>query len=422
MDIRSILQRFGCIQEGNEGNERDEGDEQDETMHEESWDDKAQDDELIEEYMAMNGNERESGPGRDAAAGGNDRTDAAQLLQLGGALLQLVSCDLFTLGDMVYDPLLSSRRFPLSYRWGRCTAVRSPSNPAHVKGNELVRTQAVATHGNDRKGTETVAEMNVARGFWSLSQLLLSNAYGRRLLATGDPTSHDVEVGSFSYLCRLPLSIEKVDQTPRSAGPSSAASSDPPIELPGGGVGTDTLEGRGSSALGSGDGGEGDSTSAPAGEPRGSSRAQDVGGGDGAATAGDGGGAPDVSERRRDDDSGRLVGRLRSGAPRWSAAGTQLLETKQAQKEELRTMRAEALCAAYPVRMPTVYWLEGDGDGDELRLGLGATALHMHSGKDNFSDWSVSNMTPSKEERLLAVRKSQPLFIGDLTPLELDVP
>jgi hypothetical protein len=78
-------------------------------MHEESWADKAQDDELIEEFMAMNGNERESGLGREAAAGGNNQTDAAQLLQLGGALLQLVACDLFTLGDHVRATLPSSR-------------------------------------------------------------------------------------------------------------------------------------------------------------------------------------------------------------------------------------------------------------------------------------------------------------------------
>jgi hypothetical protein len=254
----------------------------------------------------------------------------------------------------------------------------------------------------------------VARGLWS--QLLLTNTYGRRLLATGDPTSHDVEVGNFGHLCSLPLSIEKVGATPHSAGPSSAASSDPPIELPGGGISSDTSDGRSSSALGSGSGGQGRSTSASASEPRDGSATQDD-------EAGDGGGAAYVSERRREDDSGRLARRLRSGAARWSAAGTQLLETEQQQQEEeeeLRTMRAEALCAAYAVRMPTVYFLDGDGDGNRLRLGLGATALH--SGKDNFSDWSVSNMTPSKEERLQAVRKSQPLFIGDLTPLELDVP
>jgi len=59
-----------------------------------------------------------------------------------------------------------------------------------------------------------------------------------------------------------------------------------------------------------------------------------------------------------------------------------------------------------------------------LELGLGATATALtHGGsKDNFSAVSVSNLTPSKEERLQAVRQSQPLFIGDLTPLELDVP
>ena len=94
------------------------------------------------------------------------------------------------------------------------------------------------------------------------------------------------------------------------------------------------------------------------------------------------------------------------------------------EEQQLRTMRAErTLCSAYAVRMPTVYWL-GSTVSDELELGLGATATALtHGGsKDNFSAVSVSNMTPSKEERLQAVRQSQPLFIGDLTPLELDVP
>jgi len=65
-----------------------------------------QDDELIQEYMAMNQDEREEAGlgrhnGRDDVGGSNHQTDAAQLLQLGGALLQLVACDLSTLGDQV---------------------------------------------------------------------------------------------------------------------------------------------------------------------------------------------------------------------------------------------------------------------------------------------------------------------------------
>ena len=88
-----------------QGDEREAEGGEDET-NEEGWNEKAEDDELIKEFMSMNEGEGElgaefggSGVGRESSGGKPD--DASSLLKLGAALVLLASCDVCTLGDQV---------------------------------------------------------------------------------------------------------------------------------------------------------------------------------------------------------------------------------------------------------------------------------------------------------------------------------
>jgi hypothetical protein len=186
------------------------------------------------------------------------------------------------------------------------------------------------------------------------------------------------------------------------AGPSGA-SSDPPIELPSGSVGMDTFPVTDDFLFGEVDEEEADEYWD---SDDNMSPDADDGDDDGDDWAAGGG-----SERRREDGAG-FAGR----STRRSAVGAQLQLQQPEQQQQEELSGAEVLYAAYAVRMPTVCMLGGVQRG----AGSGAPQV-VHDSRDNYSavHVSVSNMTPTREERLQAAHRSEPLFIGDLTPLEL---